>query len=102
MAGAVLGVVYLITQWQRGLKLALDAGGEVLVGAQTRTANVIEQFFPLVNSSSLITHAVTFPDGTRHAVPGETVAPDGAFVYRDGARYRLMVNSSGQKIAVRL
>lgn len=101
MAGAVLGVVYLITQWQRGLKLALDAGGEVLVGAQTRAANVIEQFFPLVNSSSLITHAVTFPDGSRHAVPGETVASDGSFLYQ-GARYRLMVNSTGQKIAVRL
>jgi hypothetical protein len=94
-AAAVLGVVYIV----RRAFGAVEYGGELLQTAQTRTADVIEHFFPLVDSSSLITHAVTFPDGSRHAIPGETVDRNGLFSYQ-GARFRLLVNASGQKIAV--
>lgn len=91
-----LGAVYIIRKLQYGIT-QIPA---VYEGAVNRTANLIEQFFPLVDSNSLITHAVTFPDGSRHAVPGETVDRNGFFTY-GGARFRLMVSpTSGQKIAV--
>ncbi|RPH75971.1 hypothetical protein EHM76_00385 [bacterium] len=95
MAGIALAILYVI---KKG-RLALDFGGEVMESAQFRTANLIETFFPLVDSNSMMTHAVTFPDGSRHAVPGETVDRSGFFLYK-GARYRLMTNTQGQKLAI--
>lgn len=95
MAGIALVILYALKK----AKLALEFGGEALETAQFRTANLIETFFPLVDSDSMTTHAVTFPDGSRHAVPGESVNRSGYFLYK-GARYRLMTNTQGQKLAI--
>ncbi len=95
LAGIAVALVYLVRKFQQGI----EVGGEILERAQTRTADLIEHFFPLVNSNSMITHAVTFPDGRRHAVPGESVNEAGYFLWQ-GAWYRLMVSTEGRKIAV--
>lgn len=92
-AGAIL--IYLLKQVRGGIEAAQAAYS----GAVNRTANMIETFFPLVDPDSMMTYAVTFPDGSRHAVPGETVSRGGFFVYH-GAQYRLMASPSGAKIAV--
>lgn len=76
----------------------VEAGYNV---ARTGTTNIIETLFPLVNPGSMITHAVTFPDGARHAVPGESVSSNGIFLY-NGIRYRIMVKADGFKVAIRV
>jgi hypothetical protein len=99
-AGIAVGVLYFVRQFQEKLELGLDVAGRVYETARFNTANIIETFFPLTNSNQFITHAVTFPNGERHAVPGEWVDPEGYFDYH-GIRYRMMVNpKSGQKIAL--
>jgi len=95
MAGIALAAVYLLRKFQQGI----EVGTEVYEAARSRTTDLIEHFFPLVNSNSMITHAVTFPDGSRHAVPGEAVNDAGYFLWQ-GAWYRLLVNTNGSKIAV--
>jgi hypothetical protein len=95
LAGIAVALVYLVRKFQQGIEVS----GEILERAQSRTTDLIEHFFPLVNSNSMITHAVTFPDGRRHAVPGESVNDAGYFMWQ-GAWYRLMVNTDGRKIAV--
>jgi hypothetical protein len=42
-------------------------------------------------------YQVTFPDGTRHAVPSGTVASSGAFTYQ-GVRY-VLGTQNGQRVA---
>lgn len=98
-AGLGLGIIYVVIRWQRQLKAGLEYGGQVLETAQNRTANIIEYLFPLVNPNSMMTYTVNFPDGSRHAVPGESVNEAGYFLWR-GAWYRLMQNADGQKVAV--
>lgn len=98
-AGIAVGVLYLLARFQQKFEQGLEVAADVYRATRTGTTNLIETFFPLVNPDSMVTYAVTFPDGSRHAVPGETVDKSGYFVYR-GARYRLMVNSNGSKIAV--
>lgn len=95
LAGIAVAVVYMVRKFQQGI----EVGGEILDRAQTRTADLIEHFFPLVNSNAMMTHAVTFPDGRQHAVPGESVNEAGYFLWQ-GAWYRLMVSTDGRKIAV--
>lgn len=97
-AGIAIGVLYL-SRFQRKLEEGLEVAREAYGSVRTGTTNLIETFFPLVNPDSMMTYAVTFPDGARHAVPGESVDRNGLFVYR-GARYRLMVNTQGSKIAI--
>jgi hypothetical protein len=98
--GAVaLGILYFVRKYQQALERGLDVAGQAYNAARFSTANLIETFFPLVDSNSMVTHAVTFPDGSRHAVPGESVDRNGFFTYQF-ARYRLMVNSQGNKIAL--
>lgn len=98
-AGVALGILYFVAKFQRNLAIGLDVAGQAYNSVRTGATNLIETFFPLVNSSSMITHAVTFPNGARHAVPGETVDSAGFFIWQ-GARYRLLVNAQGMKIAV--
>jgi hypothetical protein len=90
---AVVGVIV----W-RATKFGTEKAGQALDDARGGTTNLIERFFPLTNSNALITHAVWFPDGRQHAVPGENVDKDGFFTH-DFVRYRLVVDSQGRKIA---
>lgn len=83
----------------RSLKFGSEKAGEALDSARSSTTNLLEHFFPLVNSNSLITHAVEFPNGERHAILGESVDSNGFFTYK-GTRYRLLVDSAGRKHAV--
>lgn len=96
-AAIALATVYLVRKFQQ----TLETGAEALVTARSGVTNAIETFFPLVDPDSLITYAVTFPDGSRHAVLGESVSRGGYFTW-NGARFRLLTNASGQKIAVSL
>ena len=98
-AGVALGILYFVSRFRRDLKEGLEVAGKAYSATRTGATNIIEYFFPLVDSNSMITHAVTFPDGTRHAVPGESVNEAGYFLWK-GAWYRLMVNNQGQKRAV--
>ncbi len=95
LVGLAAALVYLF----RRVQPVIEAGEQAYQSARTGAANLIETFFPLVDPDSMMTYAVTFPDGSRHAVPGESVGRGGYFNYK-GVRYRLMTSTNGQKIAV--
>ena len=92
LALAGMAVVWRLVN--SGQKLATDA----IAGAQGATTNKLEQWFPLLNQNALITHAVWFPDGKQHAVPGESVDANGFFTLA-GVRYRMFTDSQGRKFA---
>jgi len=90
--------VYLII---RTLKAGGELAGDALEAAQGGTTNIIERVFPLTNPNQFITYAVWFEDGKQHAVPGESVDKNGYFT-RNDLRYRMLVDASGRKTAVRV
>jgi hypothetical protein len=92
--GAAAALLFLF----RKLNVGIEAAQQAYSSVRTGTTNLIETFFPLVNPDSMMTYAVTFPDGKRRAVPGESVSKGGIFVY-NGVRYRLMTNADGFKFA---
>lgn len=96
VGGVLLYFLYRTTRAAREALETVERGYERL---RVGTADVIETFFPLVNPKSMITYAVTFPDGKRHAVPGEIIDRNGYF-WRNGVRFRVYENAKGEKIAM--
>lgn len=48
----------------------------------------------------MLTYLLIFPDGAKHAVNGTDVDDAGYFKYKDGKRYRIVVNQANQNVAV--
>ena len=73
------------------------ASGGALASAGENIGGALFDFFN--EPSDLVTYAITFPDGARHAVNSSDVDKSGHFTYA-GQNYLLKVDGLGYKFAV--
>jgi hypothetical protein len=97
IAGGVVAAYYIVTNFI-GSAVTTVSNAAVAAG-NTIGAAVYELFNGDAGTSNSVYHVVTFPDGSKHAVSSDWVAPDsGVFVWPpptgDGNSYDLSFNQS--------
>lgn len=86
---------------------ATAAVGQAYNTSVNTVSDALSAFFGPAVTLSSIYYTTTFPDGSTHAVPGNSVDSAGNFIWTGypagslpGAQYQLMVGSDGTKYAV--
>lgn len=98
---------YLYTKASAAVGVVAKAADAVYQGTVTDTSDVLTDLFGPAITSSSVDYIVTFPDGSRNAIPANTVDASGNFTwtgYPSGtlpaASYQIQVGSDGTKYAI--
>lgn len=88
-----------------GIAGTLGAGANAISGGLLAQVGswIGDKAFNAFNPSKdrdMLTYLLIFPDGAKHAVNGSDVDDAGYFRYKDGKRYRVVVNQANQNVAI--
>jgi hypothetical protein len=104
--GAV--IAYILYSKASAAAAAVAAGvSSAYTGSVNTVSDAMSSLFgPTLNLSSVY-YTVTFPDGSRNAIPGNTVDSSGNFTWtgfpagsQPATQYQIMVGSDGTKYAI--
>lgn len=89
----------------KGVLGTLGAGANAISGGLFASWGeaLADKAFNAFNPSKdrdMLTYVLIFPDGAKHAVNGSDVDDSGYFRYKDGKRYRIVVNQANQNVAI--